>query len=389
MLLAERFVSEMPGAEIPLVAVRGTVQSQRLGPALVLDVLRAEGGGDPSRAISHVTTLAAFLEDRLTGCPVTRLALAESVDGGFKESPGWMALPSLDVPLDDAERDEDHQAFLFMGLSMARLWIVHARAPTGIGAKDVALGLCTHLVAKWAEATIDKRIPARQRALVLSYVQLDPQLDRPLLPPVEDVGTPRIFKQDKARMAFDGYELLAGADAWRDALQSWVRQTERGARIETLLDRMGGTPEKDAYLDAFFRRQGTCQLSIFDRRLVPLTPAEAEALGLDPGAWKRIEIEIDNSGLGPVPVQVRSQFAGELRLDQVTVPQEGRAVVSWLGGGLPSRVHLDPEQVLWQSRSDDDVFPPFKTKKREEFDGGVVQGRHGREPGEIRRDPRP
>lgn len=373
-LISSRFVSELPAVETPLVAARGSLETRRLGPALVLEIMRTEGGGDPARAASHATTLTAFMEDRLGPAPVSRLALAESLDGGFREAPGWIALPTLEIPKHDADREESDQVFLFMGISMARLWLLHAFAPTGLGGRDVAQGLGEHLVGEWSGAAVRRDAPQKQRSAILAAAQVAPQLDQPLLPVGAGPQAPPIYRHGKARMVFDSYRLLVGGEAWHRILASWARETVRGGPITTLIDRMAAEPGAEAFVEAFFRRQGACQVSIADMRLLPLPAEDAARLGLDPAAWNRIEIEIDNAGLGPVPVELQIQMDQGLRHERLVVPEYGRAVLTLVGAALPTRIRLDPAQILWQSRSDDDVYPDSRRKKRDIFDAAA---RHG------------
>lgn len=369
---AARFVSELASPELPLVAVRGAREERRLGERVLLDVLRKAGGGDPRTAVSEITTLAGFLEDRLGPCPVQRIALAETGDGGFLEAPGFMALPNLQPDRYDADLPEQKAVFRFLGLSMARLWVRHGLAPQGPGSGPVTAGLCAHLAAAWADAAVKPGVARRQREQILSFVVLDPQLDRPLLPASVETDAPPVFKQGKAQIAFDMYERLAGAAAWGDALLGWATTARRGGPIEALVARMGGTEERDAFVDAFFRQQGACQVSIADVRLVPMPAADRSRLGLD-AAWQHAEIDVLNTGLGPVPLDVLVDLNGVPRTERVVAPSVGRTTLRFPALQLPTRVLLDPEHLLWQSRQDDDAWPPRREHRRRELDTAIME----------------
>ncbi len=368
-LEATRFVSELPGVEIPLIALRGQRDTVQLGASLALDILRLRSDPElPATAVSHVTTLAAFLEDHLGPCPVTRLALVES-GSDMREAPGWMALPMLAIPPDDVDHREGEQAFHFLGMSMGRLWVVHARAMSGPGARNLAAGLVDHLAGGWASAAVAPYIAARQRDAILTPAQSAPHLDRPLLPPVEVTDSPAIFMQGKARMVFDMAEQLLGPATLRDALRAWWGSTGRGAPASELVRHLGGTPERGAFVAAFFGRQGAAQLSVHDVRVRALDETEVAATGLDPAAWRAVEVEVDNAGLGPVAVDVQVEVDQAVRRERLIVPEYGRAVLVLHAHGLPARVRLDPHRVVWQARSDDDGWPARSKRKRDIFDG--------------------
>jgi len=363
-LAVSRFRSVLPAADLPLVAVAGTLETVDLGGGVSLEIVRGEGGADPAGAISRVVSLAAFLEDHVGPCPVPRLVLAE-VGGGFREAPGFISLPTLDLRKLDSGRQEADAGWLFMARALGRTFVVHGPTASGPGAAVILSGLVDHLAGAWAGAAIHSEMPARQRESLLAEVAPAPFLDQPLVPVAPGPPPDVFFGRGKARMLFDMLDEMEGGVALDEGIAAWRREAKPTGSIEDLLRRLGGSPEREALIEAFARRQGFADVFVEDVRLRPLTPEEAHAEGIDPAAFQRVEIVVGNRGLGPVPVVLRVEIDGRNVTTETIVPESGSATALLVAASLPVRVRLDPDHLLWQVELGDDAWPKRGSRKRD------------------------
>jgi hypothetical protein len=363
-LAGSRFRSVLPAAEVALVGVAGTLETEDLGGGITLEVVRRAGGADPAGAIGIVVSLAAFLEDQVGPCPVPRIVLAEA-GGSMREAPGFMALPTLDLRKLDAGRLEEDDAWLFMARSLGRAFLLYAPEASGPGAAVVLSGLIDHLAGDWAGAAIHAEIPVRQRAEVLAEAAPAAFLDQPLVPMVPGPPPDEFFGRGKARMLFDMLAEMEGGAALDDAVAAWRREARPGASIEELLRRLGGSPERDALIETFARRQGFADVFVADVRMRALTAEEAKAQGVEPGVLQQVEIVVSNRGVGPVPVPLRVEVDGRNVTTKVIVPGGGSAAATLVAASLPVRIRLDPDHVIWQVALDDDAWPTRLPKERD------------------------
>jgi hypothetical protein len=371
---AWRWLSQVPGGDLCLLAGNWRHEAITVSEAIRFEAFVSPERGSRPRLVDEAAAAARYFE-AIAPCPVTSFTLVEGAAPRLLAWPQLVAVP--DASLSWArDQDKEEQPSFFVAHHLAHAWVVDHPASVGIGAEYVREGLCDHLASAWAGAEIDSELPRLYRGSVLGGIGEMASADRALVGNAEGVPYPDVFGSGKAMIVFDSYRALAGDAAWRQALRTWMTGPT-GRPITALVEALGaGNPILSRFADAFFLRHGFGEARLHDVLLREMSADEIADSGLDPDAWKACDIQIENLGLGPLPLRVAIDVDGQ-RIVRDTVIHEGRVTVSLEVASLPRHVRLDPDRVLWTSASDDDVWPKTKPKPKERFGHVMDTGARG------------
>ena len=357
-----RWVSERAGGDLLLVAGRWRHDVLPVADGFVVHAfVRADrDAAHPARLADLAVTAARFLE-RITPHPVSSVTVADGSVTRLVGAPQIVAVPDASGEWTrDAEKEESPT--FFMAHHLAHAWVVD-------GATDppppfVTEGLCDHLASTWSGEQLDPALPEIFRGSILGGIGEAANVDRPLVGSADAVPYADVFGSGKAMLAFEGWRRLAGDARWREGLAKWMTGPRTAA---SLLDALSaGDATLKAYVESFFLKQGLTEPRVEAVRLRELSPAEASAASLDAAAWKQCEIVVENPGLLPVPLRVQIDVDAGRQIRDVVMDGE-HLVVTLPVVSLPTHVRLDPDRILWQSSSMDDVWPPHPSKPKRDW----------------------
>lgn len=358
-----RWFSRFPGSELPIVIGRFDRSEVRLSPSLTLELYRAEGASPRDHAVlvDVLTSMATAGEALLGPPPTDRLVVVEHGGTALHGAPAFLALSQFGL-----EKTQEHELrhghpFFFLAHRLAHLWFVDDIRAMGPALHVLTESLCDHFASTWAGDHLDPDLPRFYRELVLGPAAARQDSDRPLTASAPGQEQGDVFGQGKGMVVLDAYRTFAGEAAWRDALSSYYREHRGGiAELPDLLRALArGDARLEDYVGTWFAGEG-----FSDPRVVRVT---SEPLAGESGPY-RVEVEVSNAGVGPVPVEMVVRTAGRTGVVRTPTLELGSHETSSYAFEAPTpavSVVLDPHRLTWQSDVRNDEWPQRRRTRRD------------------------
>jgi hypothetical protein len=362
---AMRWQSRFPGEAVVVVAGALERADIRLSDHLTAEAWTQPGaGGVPPKLAAALESMTAHFERILGPAPVERFALVHALAPGRRAQPAFFVIddPGL-MEADLFERRRERQPLFYLAHQLTHLWLQDGVRPIGGPAQILTEGLCDHLAFDWFDASVDDRVSLWHRDRILHMTRSKPAADRPLL--VTHPGAPDhdVFGAGKALVVLDGFRAFAGADRWQGLLRDYV-QEQRGKQVgvgELLAAFGAGDARLEAYVNAWIVGEGLADIAVHE-------PVTREVI--DPASGERsyeIEVTVENLGLGPVPVALRTledAYGSPWREQQLELGSLESTVLRFELANPLRMVEADQRLLTWQSAVKNDTFPERKRKPK-------------------------
>ncbi len=362
---ALRWVSRFPGEALVVVAGELELGKLRLSDNLSVETWLQPGAGPvPPKLVAALQSMTAHYERRLGPAPVDRFTLVQSLAAGQRAQPAFMVIDDLDLM--DAElyrRRRERQPLFYLAHQLTHLWLQDGVRPIGGPAQILTEGLCDHLTFGWMDAEIDDQISVWHRDRILHLARAKPASDRPILVTHPGARDHDVFGAGKTLVVLDGFRSFAGPERWDGLLRDYV-QGQRGRQVgvgEMLAAFGDGDARLESYVSSWIIGEGLADIAVH-------APTAREVVDTETGAVTyEVELVLENLGLGPVPVLLRTledELGAPWHEEQLELGSMERTVLRYRLANPLRMVEVDPRLVTWQSAIGNDNHPVRKRKPK-------------------------